>query len=123
MAEPTKHEPMKTKEEKLAERQKELDEQKEKLEMRNTLFAARGKSTVPPKAPITDGKYRDDVLRRVNRRSSEEILKAKSVAEQNHVLTVTMPNGLKVRLTLDDNLKPIPATILSEHIVRWEAVA
>ena len=111
------------KEDRTASIAKKLDEDKEELEVRNTMFAAKGKPTVPPKAPISDEKYRDDVLRRVNRRHLEAIRDAKtpSVEEKGHTLVVTMPNKLKVQLTINDDA-PVPEIVTREHIVRWQAL-
>jgi hypothetical protein len=116
MSEPAK------KEDRTAAIAKKLDEDKEELEVRNTLFAAKGKSTVPARAPISDEQYRDDVLRRVNRRSHDNMQTTPpTIEEKGHVITVTMPNKLKVRLTINDDT-PVPETITRAHIVRWEAV-
>jgi hypothetical protein len=112
----TKHEA------KLAETAKKMEEEQADREARNTILGLKGKSTVPKKAPLSSEKYRDDVLRRVNRRESDAVSAAQSIEEKGHVLTVTMPNKLKVRLTLNDD-KPVPAVITRADIVRWEAVA
>ena len=116
MADPVK------KEDRTAAIAKKLEEDKEELEVRNTLFAAKGKSTVPAKAPVVDEKYRDDVLRRVNRRAHDNMqTNPPTIEQKGHLITVTMPNKLKVRLTINDD-KPVPETITREDIVRWEAV-
>ena len=116
MTEPTK------KDLQLEATKKKMDEENAEREARNTILGMQGKSTVPKKAPISDERYRDDVLRRVNRREADAMREGKSIEEKGHVITVTMPNKLKVRLTLNDD-NPVPAIITREHIVRWEAVA
>jgi len=112
------------KEDRTASIAKKLDEDKEELEVRNTMFAAKGKPTVPKKAPVGEEKYRDDVLRRVNRRHLHVNRDGKDsgIEEDGHKLTVTMPNKLKVRITINDDT-PVPEIITRAHIVRWEAVA
>lgn len=112
---------VKSKTDKMAEVAKKIAEETEEKEIRQTLFAAGGKSTKPAKAPITSEKYRDDVLRRVNRRHTEKLQEMKAVEEQGHLLVVTMPNGFKIRLTINNDT-PVPAILTRADIVRWEVV-